>query len=137
MPPQPPKYRSHPKPKKSMKYLVWFSLFLMAFMLITSFLAGFYYLTLLYQLPNIKTLNDYNPPLSTRILAADGTVIGHLYKEKRTLVPLSELPPRLIQAFVASEDARFFKHRGLDFWGIIRALWKNIWAGEIVQGGST
>ncbi len=38
---------------------------------------------------------------------------------------------------MASEDARFFKHRGLDFLGIIRALWKNIWAGEIVQGGST
>ncbi|OGP52341.1 MAG: hypothetical protein A2Y79_13780 [Deltaproteobacteria bacterium RBG_13_43_22] len=137
MPPQTSKYRSHPKPKKSINYLVWFFVFLMAFMLFTSFLAGFYYLSLLYQLPNIKTLNDYNPPLATRILAADGTVIGYLFKEKRTLVPLSELPPRLIQAFVASEDARFFKHRGLDFWGIIRALWKNIWAGEIVQGGST
>ncbi len=104
---------------------------------VTILLMGFFYITLLFQLPNIKTLNDYNPPLATQILSDDGTPIGYLYKEKRILVPLSELPPHLIQAFVASEDARFFKHRGLDFLGIIRALWKNIWAGEIVQGGST
>ena len=104
---------------------------------VTFLLMGFFYIILLFQLPNIKTLSDYNPPLATQILSDDGTPIGYLYKEKRILVPLSELPPHLIQAFVASEDARFFKHRGLDFLGIIRALWKNIWAGEIIQGGST
>ncbi len=107
------------------------------FVVITSLLTGILYLILLFQLPNIKTLNDYNPPLATRILSADGTVIGYLYKEKRILVPLVELPPHLVQAFIASEDARFFKHRGVDFLSILRALWKNIWAGEIVQGGST
>ncbi|MBI4764112.1 MAG: PBP1A family penicillin-binding protein [Deltaproteobacteria bacterium] len=112
-------------------------LFIVAFVFITSFLAGIFYLFLLFQLPNIKSLNDYNPPLATRILATDGTVIGYLYKEKRILVSLAECPPHLIQAFVSSEDARFFKHRGVDFLSILRALWKNIWAGEIVQGGST
>jgi len=133
----PPKYRSRPKPKKRLSLLVKICLFLISFVLITSILAGIYYLSLLFQLPNIKTLNDYSPPLATQILSADGTLIGYLFKEKRILVSLSDLPPHLIQAFVASEDARFFKHLGLDFGGIIRALWKNIWAGEIVQGGST
>ncbi len=112
-------------------------LFITIFVLVTSFLSGIFYLFLLFQLPNIKSLSDYNPPLATRILSADGTVIGYLFKEKRILVSLSELPPHLIQAFVSSEDARFFKHRGVDFLSILRALWKNIWAGEIVQGGST
>ncbi|MCG6534171.1 MAG: transglycosylase domain-containing protein, partial [Syntrophales bacterium LBB04] len=110
---------------------------LLALMVIASLLITSYYVILLLQLPNIKNVKDYNPPLATQILAADGTPIGYLFKEKRILVSLSELPPHLIQAFVASEDGRFFKHRGLDFFGITRALWKNIWAGEIVQGGST
>ena len=114
-----------------------FFLFMLAFIFITSLLSGIFYLTLLFQLPNIKTLNDYNPPLATRIFSADGIEIGDLFKEKRFLIPLSEMPPHLIQAFVSSEDARFFKHSGLDFLSIFRALWKNIWAGEIVQGGST
>ena len=132
-----PAHRSRPMPKKRLSFLTRLSLFLITVLGVTFLLMGFFYIILLFQLPNIKTLNDYNPPLATQILSDDGTPIGYLYKEKRILVPLSELPPHLIQAFVASEDARFFKHRGLDFLGIIRALWKNIWAGEIIQGGST
>ena len=100
-------------------------------------LAGMYYLFLVYQLPDIRSLQDYQPPLATQILAADGAPLGFLYKEKRVLVPLTELPAHLIQAFIASEDSRFFQHRGLDWLSILRAVWKNIWAGEIVQGGST
>lgn len=106
-------------------------------MLVFSLLAAGLSLLFLLPLPNIQTLNDYRPFLATRVYAADGTLIGLLYKEKRVLVSLSELPPHLIQAFIASEDARFFKHRGVDLLSILRALWKNLWAGEIVQGGST
>jgi penicillin-binding protein 1A len=112
-------------------------LFLGSFLLILSLLVSFYYFTGIQQLLNIKTLDDYRPPLATQILSADGTPIGYLFKEKRILVSLSELPLQLIQAFIASEDARFYSHGGLDFFGILRALWKNIWAGEIIQGGST
>ena len=137
MPSTSSKSRVRPKPKKRQKFLSRLLLLIAIFMLVTSFLAGIFYVFLLFQLPNIKSLNDYNPPLATRILSTDGTVIGYLFKEKRILVSLSELPPHLIQAFVSSEDARFFKHRGVDFLSILRALWKNIWAGEIVQGGST
>jgi len=100
-------------------------------------LAGVYYLFLIYQLPDIRSLQDYQPPLATQILSADGASLGFLFKEKRILVAPTELPPQLIQAFIASEDSRFFQHGGLDFLSILRAVWKNIWAGEIVQGGST
>jgi penicillin-binding protein 1A len=131
------KSRGRPRTKKRRRFLSRFVIFIGIFVFFTSLLAGIFYLVLLFQLPNIKTLNDYNPPLATRILSADGTVIGYLFKEKRILVSLTELPPHLVQAFLASEDSRFFKHRGVDFLSILRALWKNIWAGEIVQGGST
>ena len=137
MPSSSSKSRVRPKPKKQKRFFPRLVLFIGVFVLITSLLTGLFYLVLLYQLPNIKTINDYNPPLATRILSSDGTVIGYLFKEKRILVSLSELPPHLIQAFIASEDSRFFKHRGVDFLSILRALWKNTRAGEIVQGGST
>ncbi|MCD4804395.1 MAG: PBP1A family penicillin-binding protein, partial [Desulfobacterales bacterium] len=56
---------------------------------------------------------------------------------RRIVIPLSEMPKMLIDAFIAAEDARFFKHKGIDFLSIIRAYFKNIEAGTIVQGGST
>jgi len=99
--------------------------------------AGLYYFYLIYQLPDIRSLQDYQPPLATQILSAEGDSLGFLYKEKRILVAPTELPPQLIQSFIASEDSRFLQHGGLDFLSILRAVWKNLWAGEIVQGGST
>ncbi|MCJ7833739.1 MAG: hypothetical protein MUQ20_05085, partial [Deltaproteobacteria bacterium] len=92
MPPHPRKSRVRPRPKKRLNLWIKFFLFMSAFIFIVSFLSGIFYLTLLYQLPNIKTLNDYNPLLATRIFSADGIEIGNLFKEKRFLVSLSELP---------------------------------------------
>ena len=47
------------------------------------------------------------------------------------------MPQELINAFIAAEDSRFYKHKGIDFYSIIRAFFKNLEAGTIVQGGST
>src|SRR5919106_3094398 len=57
--------------------------------------------------------------------------------EERELVKLDEVPPLLVQAILATEDERFYWHRGIDPVGILRALWVNVRSGEIVQGGST
>lgn len=89
------------------------------------------------DLPRIQTLKDYRPPIISRIYADDGRVIGEFFRERRVVVPLAEIPPRLIQAFVAAEDARFFQHPGVDPLGILRAALKNLQAGAIRQGGST
>jgi penicillin-binding protein 1A len=125
-------------PRKSSRFrLVKIAFFTAALIGALITIAGVYYLILIIQLPDIRSLQDYNPPLATEILAADGSPVGLLYKEKRVLAPLSEMPPHLVRAFIASEDSRFFQHRGVDLISILRALWKNIWAGEIVQGGST
>ena len=89
------------------------------------------------SLPSIAAIKDYHPPLVTSVYSADGELIGEFFDERRYLVQLKDLPPYLIKAFVAAEDARFYTHGGVDLIGILRALWKDIQAGEIVQGGST
>ncbi len=88
-------------------------------------------------LPKVETLSDYRPPLITRIYSDDGTIIAEYSKERRILVPFEKMPKTLVQAFVAAEDASFFKHQGLDFQSILRAALKNVKAGGIAQGGST
>ncbi|MBF0232401.1 MAG: PBP1A family penicillin-binding protein [Desulfamplus sp.] len=100
------------------------------------------FLTLLYlhinnSLPRINNLTDYSPPSVTNVFSDDGTKIGEFYKERRIVVPLSEMPQNLINAFVAAEDSRFREHVGIDIIGITRAFIKNMQAGSIVQGGST
>lgn len=90
-----------------------------------------------YDLPNIQSLKDYQPPLATEVYADDGTKIGEFWTECRFPIMLNDVPKNLIQAFLASEDARYFEHHGIDVTGIMRAVWEDIKAGEIVQGGST
>jgi penicillin-binding protein 1A len=89
------------------------------------------------NIPSVETLKNYSPPTITRIFSDNSEIIGEFSTEKRDVVPLSRLPDHLIQAFVAGEDARFFQHKGLDYLAIVRALSKNVFSGEILQGGST
>jgi len=88
-------------------------------------------------LPKISKLKDYRPPVVTSFYSDDNIKIGEFYRERRIVVPMSKIPKKLKEAFIAAEDARFYQHGGIDFLGIIRAFFKNIEAGTIVQGGST
>lgn len=90
-----------------------------------------------FGLPKISTLADYRPPLPTKILAKDGTVLAVLAKERRQVVTLDEIPKRVLDAFLSAEDDAFFQHTGVDYWGILRATFANVKAGKVVQGGST
>lgn len=89
------------------------------------------------DLPSIENLKNYKPPIITTIFSDEGEIIGEFFAEKRRVIPLERIPKHLIQAFIAGEDSRFFQHKGLDYWAILRALIKNLFSGEIVQGGST
>lgn len=89
------------------------------------------------DLPKISTLKDYSPPIITTVYSDDNRKIAEFYRERRIVVPISNIPKILIDAFVAAEDARFYEHEGIDLFGIARAFLKNIEAGSIVQGGST
>ncbi|SLM29081.1 MrcA [Desulfamplus magnetovallimortis] len=113
--------------------------------LITGFLSvcaacagGFLvYLHITKTLPQINGLRDYRPSTVSSVFSDDGTKIGEFYKERRIVVPLSDMPENLKNAFVAAEDSRFREHVGVDPVGIFRAFIKNLKAGAIVQGGST
>ena len=89
------------------------------------------------DLPAVNTLQEYNPNIITKVYSDDGQVIGEFYIERRIVIPLSRMPKHLINAFLAAEDARFFKHEGIDYQSITRALYRNVVAGKVVQGGST
>jgi penicillin-binding protein 1A len=110
--------------------------FIVVFLFLLSTGAALWYLWSS-NLPYIGTLKNYNPPIITEVFADDLQLIGQFSEERRILVPVSDMSPHIIKAFVAAEDARFFKHQGIDVLGIIRALIKNLKAGRIEQGGST
>jgi penicillin-binding protein 1A len=88
-------------------------------------------------LPPIDTVVDYRPPVATQIFASNGALIGELFSEKRYLVPIDRVPELVRQAFLAAEDADFYRHKGVDLVGILRATINNLAAGGKVQGGST
>jgi penicillin-binding protein 1A len=99
--------------------------------------VGASYIYFTHNLPGIDTLKNYKPPTITTFYSEEGEIIGEFCVEKRVVVSLDRMPPHLIQAFIAGEDAKFYSHKGLDYIAIVRALFKNLFSGEIVQGGST
>jgi penicillin-binding protein 1A len=99
--------------------------------------AGGLLLHITRQLPKITTLADYQPATVSVVYADDGEKIAEFYEERRIVLPLEAMPPMLVEAFIAAEDSRFYEHGGIDFVSILRAFFKNLEAGEIVQGGST
>jgi penicillin-binding protein 1A len=97
--------------------------------------GGYQYLS--QDLPKINSLMDYRPPVITTVYTEDGRKIAEFFKERRIVIPLAEVPPLLVKAFIAAEDSRFFHHQGVDPLSILRAALKNLEAGAIKQGGST
>ncbi len=88
-------------------------------------------------LPSIRVLEEYRPGIITKIYDTNGQLIGQFAEERRILIPLSSVPKSLLDATIAVEDSRFYRHCGIDFPGIMRALWMNLRARRIVEGGST
>lgn len=78
------------------------------------------------DLPDYSQLADYQPPMVTRVLANDGRLLAEYATERRIFVPITSIPERVRNAFVAAEDQRFYQHPGVDFSGIVRATIQNI-----------
>ncbi len=89
------------------------------------------------DLPSLAQLHNIEPSLITKIHSADGTVIKEFYTERRILIPLERMPPELIDALLATEDRRFFKHWGVNLLALSRAFWNNLWEWRWAQGAST
>ena len=89
------------------------------------------------DLPTLETLADYQPPTVTVVYGHNGELLGEIYEQRRYVVPLEDMPDHLPSAFIASEDANFWNHKGVDPMGIARAFIVNVQEGGMSQGAST
>jgi penicillin-binding protein 1A len=89
------------------------------------------------ELPTLNSVADYAPPEATHVFSDDGDLVADLFVERRTVVPIAAIPPHVVHAFLAAEDANFYNHKGLDYFGILRAVLKNLRPGAHLQGAST
>lgn len=100
-------------------------------------LLGLFLLAKFGDFPSIQSAAAYRPSVSSKIYDRNNKVVGEIYLEKRTLVPYEAIPPHVVNAFVAAEDSHFFKHKGVDYVAILRAVVKDILHGGFAQGAST
>ena len=92
------------------------------------------------DLPDYSQLQDYEPPVMTRVHAADGALLGEYSKERRLYLPIQAVPKLVINAFLAAEDKNFYEHGGIDFSGMARAALlyvQNFGSNRRPQGAST
>ena len=88
-------------------------------------------------LPSVEALRDYRPPQVTKVTCADGKVCAEYFLERRTWVDTAGFPAHVRNAFVAAEDADFYRHEGLDYLGMLRAGLKALLPGGHLTGAST
>ena len=101
------------------------------------FLALWYFSS---DLPNYRFLENYKPPVSTKVYNNNGEISADFAIQKRTFISINTIPPFVINAFLSAEDKNFFEHAGIDARGIIRAIFKNIKnvaTGQRLEGAST
>src|SRR5258707_12896640 len=92
------------------------------------------------DLPDYSQLQNYEPPVMTRVHAADGSLMAEYARERRLYVPIQAVPKLVTNAFVSAEDKNFYEHSGLDFQGMMRAgifFIQNYGSGRRPQGAST
>lgn len=93
------------------------------------------------RLPSVSALKNYDPKQVTRIVVpgpgGKPELIGEIYTQRRTVVEYDDVPEMVVDAFVVAEDAGFWDHGGIDYRGMIRAFFVNLFSGEAKQGAST
>jgi len=104
-------------------------------------LAGVFYIySVTRDLPSVEALKNYSPPVTTRVYAGNGTVLGEYARESRIFVPSAFIPKLVAEAFTSAEDRNFYSHPGIDPSGILRAALKDVGLvleGRRPQGAST
>jgi penicillin-binding protein 1A len=91
-------------------------------------------------LPDYSQLQDYEPPVMTRVHAADGSLLAEYARERRLYLPIQAIPKLVINSFIAAEDKNFYEHGGVDVTGIARAALvfvENFGSNKRPQGAST
>lgn len=106
-------------------------------MLMVPVTVFFVYLAVKDDLPDVSTLKDIRLQTPLRIYTDDGLLLGEFGEKRRIPVQFDDIPPSMVQAFLAAEDDRFYDHPGVDYKGLLRAAIVLLLTGEKKQGGST
>ena len=114
--------------------LVTFSLALAAIIIGS---ATGYLLYTIWDIPEVRTLEEFRPSITTRVYSSSNQLLAEFFLENRIPVSFDQVPDLLVKALIATEDARFYSHRGLDYRGIARAFYRNVRARRVLEGGST
>ena len=120
------------------RWLRWLLVAFLVLALIGAAVAGGLYYAISSRLPDVQTLRDIEMQEPMYVYAADGKLMAVFGESRRTPITMKEVPERLKQAFLATEDARFYEHGGVDYKGIGRAVWLLATTNDKrVPGGST
>ncbi len=120
-----------------MKWLKWlFGLILLGAILVVGGVVGLY-LSLKPDLPDVSTLKTIQLQTPMRVYSADGKLISQFGEKRRIPLEIDEIPEQMLQAFLATEDNRFYQHPGIDPIGMVRAAYVVFSTGEMSQGAST
>jgi len=124
--------------KKKRRFLLWFFAFnFISFSILVAAAATYYYLTIYTTLPDTAELKEVSYQVPLRIVTQDDKLISEIGNKKRLPLDYSEIPERMTQAIISSEDERFFEHSGVDNKGLARAVFELVTTGQKKTGGST
>lgn len=121
------------KKRSSTRKLSIFAFFLIAIAVVTIAYGAY----LFNGLPPLSSLENPKTDLATKIYSEDGELIDQLFIENRTIVSIDAIPKDLINALIATEDRKFYKHWGIDLDRIVKAMFKNVMSFSIKEGAST
>jgi penicillin-binding protein 1A len=119
------------------RLLLVFGGLVLAFAVICALLGAYAVIFMKPRLPPLDAITDYQPKMPLRIYSADHVLLGEFGEEKRSLVKLDQIPADMKNAVLAIEDARFYQHGGVDYFGIARAMFSDLLHGGAKQGAST
>ena len=122
---------------KQFKKILIFAIFL-SFIALTGIISVLWYYS--NDLPDYKFLQNYKPPISSKLYSNDGQLLSEFSSEKRIFVPYNSIPTLVVNSFLSAEDKNFFKHPGVDAKGVLRAVINNISniiASRRLEGAST
>ena len=121
--------------KKGLAFYVIYTFILSALLFLISGALLFFYYS--HHLPDFTPLKERRLNAYSIVYSEEDEVVGKFLMDNRIPVSYEQIPKQLVKAFIAAEDAEFFQHKGVDYKGILRAMFKNLLARRIVQGGST
>ena len=127
--------RSKRKEKKGLPFYIIYTFIVSLLLFLLCGAVLFFYYS--HRLPDFAPLKGRNLNAYSIVYSEEDEVVGKFLMDNRIPISYGQLPKQLINAFIAAEDAEFFHHKGIDYKGILRAVFRNLLAGRIVQGGST